>query len=59
MRSSVTLSKPGRNMSMNDKLVLILSVFDIAHLVSWFPADRGAEADSVPTQVVSGSFVVV
>ena len=59
MYSSVALSKPGRNMSLDDKLVLILSVFDIVHLASWFPADRGAEADSVHTPRVSGSFLAV
>ena len=59
MYSSVTLSKPGRNMSLDDKLVLIISVFDLLHLASRFPADRGAEADSVPTPGVSGSFPAV
>lgn len=46
-------------MSLHDKLVLILSVFDIVHLASWFPVDQGAEADSVLNQVVSGFFLVV
>lgn len=59
MYSLVILSKPGRNMSLDDKLGLILSVFDIIHLKSLFPADPGTEADSVPTPRVSGSFPVV
>lgn len=46
-------------MSLDDKLGLILSVFDIIHLKSLFPADPGTEADSVPTPRVSGSFPVV
>lgn len=61
MYSSVTLAKPGRNTCLGDKLVAVLTwfVFDIVHLAGWFPADRGAEADSHPTPGISGSFPAV
>lgn len=58
MYSLVVLSKAGRNMSLDDELGLILSVFDIIHLESLFPADPGTETDSVPTPGVSGSFLL-
>lgn len=58
MYPSITLSKPGRKMCLDDKLVAVVTWFilDMVHLVSRFPADGGAEAGAVPAPGVSGSF---
>lgn len=48
--------KTWQKCELDDKPVLILSVFDIIHLVSQFPADQSAEVDSVPSPGVSNPF---